>query len=60
MKTDNTINNVINGSPRRYFFHKTKVVRLEKKEIILLFSVYLAQSEAWSSKWRSVRPSLQK
>jgi len=31
-------NNVIHGSQRRYFFHETKVVRLEKKGIVYLLS----------------------
>jgi len=29
--------NVIHGSQRRYFFHKTKVVRLEKRELSSCF-----------------------
>ena len=43
MKTDNAItvlrwsnNNVIHGSQRRYFFHKTKVVRLEKGNYVVV------------------------
>jgi len=39
MKTDNAVikvefNNVIHSSQRRYFFHKTKIVRLRKKGIM--------------------------
>jgi len=41
MKTDNAIirwsnNNVIHGSQRRYFFHKTEVVRLEKGNYVVV------------------------
>ena len=53
-------NNVIHGSQRRYFFHKTKVVRLEKKTEVCSCWVYLTQSEARSSKRRPVRPRLLK
>jgi len=39
MRTDNTIRviTVIHGSSRRYLFHKTKVVRLEKRELSSCF-----------------------
>jgi len=52
-------NNVIHGSQRRYFIHKTKAVRLEKRELCSRW-VSLAKSEARSSKWRPQRPRLQK
>jgi len=32
-------NNVIHGSQRRYFFHKTKVVKIRKKGIVQLLSL---------------------
>jgi len=45
-------NNVIHGSQRRHFFHKTKVFRLEKTELCRCFEFrqhipkHEAQSEA--------------
>jgi len=56
MKTDNAItvlrwsnNNVIHGSQRRYFFHKTKVVRLEKGNYVVVeFSWHNPRHEAQS------------
>ena len=52
-------NNVIHGSQRRYVLHRTKVVRLEKRELCSCW-VSLAQSEARSLKWRRLRRRLQK
>jgi len=40
MKTDNPMwsnNTVVHGSQRRYFFHTTKVVRLEEMELCSCF-----------------------
>ena len=52
-------NNVIHGSQRRYFVHKTKVVRLEKRGLCNCW-VYLPQSKARSSKLRPLQQRLQK
>jgi len=62
-QTDNAIikvsnNIVIHGSQRRCFFHKTKVVRLEKREICSCFE-FSQHSRGTKLKWRPVRPRLQ-